>query len=513
MAIKGFVEVVGSNAISGWCVDDASTGHVDVEVRVGSVTLGSVHADIPRPGGVAHGFRFPLSAQLFRLLPDGAEVEVTVEGQALPFVETCSGCIRNPEGAPPGKLEEVLSDGRFISPKSGAILRPFKERFAEDQVLGRLEQCQRIFHELFSKRLFVCYGTLLGVIRENDFIAHDDDVDVCFMADGDMSAALEEFHRVVEVLRARGEDVRIDNRAHFHWRGIDVFVAWFEEDHMYLYNAGGHFSRDDVYPLRMREFKGLQIYLPNNAEGLLELIYGSGWHIPDPSFQWRLTDDVQSAMGRVAGHEITRYWKGFYHDRHTMIPSAFATSVAVEWNEPQQILEIGSGNGRDAFFFAGLGHRVLGLDAASTGVERCRSIARERGIRDVVFEEADVSVSSTLEGLLKRLGSSGGSAPLAVYARFFFHAVTAAVEDSVLSALAANSPAGTCCFFEFRTDRDEATPKRFGNHFRRYINLDRFVAKAVRSGSFECVYRVEGQGLAKYGDEDPFVGRVYLRRR
>ena len=512
MAIKGFVEVAGRNAISGWCVDDGDSGPVDVEVRVGSVTLGSVHADIPRRGSVARGFRFPISAQLFRLFPDGAEVEVTVGGEPLPFVEGCARSIRNPGGARPGELDELLSDGHFISAKSGVILQPFKERFAEDEVLATLDECQGIFHELFSKRLFVCYGTLLGVIRENDFIAHDDDVDVCFVADGDMSAALEEFHRVVEVLRARGEAVQVDNRAHFHWRGIDVFVAWFEEDHMYLYNAGGNFSRDDVFPLQIREFKGIQIHLPNNAEGLLELIYGSGWHIPDPSFQWRLTDDVQSAMGRVAGHEITRYWKGFYGDRHTMIPSAFATSVAVEWNEPQQVLEIGCGNGRDAFFFAGLGHRVVGLDAASTAVERCRSIARERGLGEVTFEEADVSASSSLEGCLKRLGESGG-ASLAIYARFFFHAVTAAVEDSVLATLAANLPAGTGCYFEFRTDRDEATPKRFGNHFRRYINLDRFVAKAVRSGSFECVYRVEGQGLAKYGDEDPFVGRVYLRRR
>lgn len=510
MAITGYVEMVGKNAISGWCVDDTRVGPVDVEIRVGSVRLGSVHADIPRPNGGTRGFRFPFSAQLFRLLPDRAEVEVTVEGQALPFLEGCSRHISNPEGAGPRELDRMLRDGYFISPKSGRILLPFKERFAEDQLLRTLGECQTIFQELFSKRLFVCYGTLLGVVRDGDFIAHDDDIDVCFVVDGGMNAALEEFDRVIETLRERGEAIRIDNRAHFHWRGIDIFVAWFEEDHIYLYNAGGRFSRADVFPLRTCEFKGHQILLPNNAEGLLELIYGSGWRIPDPSFQWRLAPDVQSVMGRVDRYQITRYWKRFYGDRHTMMPSAFATSVAVEWHGPHKVLEIGCGNGRDALFFASLGHHVLGLDAASTAVEQCRSVARERGIGEIAFEEADVSVPSTLERCLKRLGGSGGDRPLVVYARFFFHAVNGEVEDSVLAALAENSPAGTRCYFEFRTDKDEPMPKRFGSHYRRYISLDRFVDKAVRSGRFECVFRAEGQGLAKYEDEDPFVGRVHL---
>ena len=59
---------------------------------------------------------------------------------------------------------------------------------------------------------------------------------------------------------------------------------------------------------------------------------------------------------------------------------------------------------------------------------------------------------------------------------------------------------------------DAQGDKRFGSHYRRFINIDRFVEKATAGRRFECFYRVEGQGMAKYLEEDPFVGRVFLRR-
>ena len=57
MAITGHVEVVAKTAISGWCVDDTRVDPVDVEVRVGSLRLGSVHADIlAKQGARVSGF-------------------------------------------------------------------------------------------------------------------------------------------------------------------------------------------------------------------------------------------------------------------------------------------------------------------------------------------------------------------------------------------------------------------------------------------------------------------------
>ena len=213
--------------------------------------------------------------------------------------------------------------------------------------------------------------------------------------------------------------------------------------------------------------------------------------------------------------KIKEYWARFYANLHTTIPSPFAASVAMELSERGQLVDIGCGNGRDSLFFAGLGHRVLGLDVAGTAITSNRKLAGERHIEGIVFEEVDVGVYDHIEQVLSRFRAYDGDAsvaPLAIYGRFFFHAITEPEERAVLSALARQLRAEDRCFFEFRTDKDKPLDKRFGKHYRRFINLDRFVASAEDTGAFDCVYRIEGRGMAKFREEDPFVGRVYLRR-
>ena len=213
--------------------------------------------------------------------------------------------------------------------------------------------------------------------------------------------------------------------------------------------------------------------------------------------------------------QVKEYWSRFYASLHTTIPSPFAASVAMELNGPSEVVDMGCGNGRDTMFFASLGHRVLGLDVATTAIANNRRASRERGLNGVGFEELDVGLDGNLEAALGQFRSRDRNesvAPLAIYARFFLHAITKQEQDTVTSALANYLGSGDRCFFEFRTDKDRSLHKRFGSHYRRFISLDALVASVERSGAFACIYRVEGRGMAKYKEEDPIVGRVYLRR-
>ena len=213
--------------------------------------------------------------------------------------------------------------------------------------------------------------------------------------------------------------------------------------------------------------------------------------------------------------QIREYWSRFYTGHHTLTPTPFARCVAQELRAPAHVVDIGCGNGRDSIFFAGLGHRVLGLDVAGTAIAGNREVARQRGVECVAFEELDLGVRGGLDSVLGRLLTGPGGVvdgSFAIYGRFLLHAITEDEEGTVLAALAACLRAGDRCFFEFRTDKDEALRKRFRGHYRRFVNLEGFLERVRRAGSFRCLYCVEGQGMAKYGNEDPFVARVYLAR-
>lgn len=539
MAIRGYVERISRGFVAGWCVDDEVEGPVEVEVRVEGLSLGMVRADIPRRdiakalNRPLAGFRFPVSPGLFRLLPHRARVEVmTPCGKKLPTIGGRDARIDNPNGHNMDKLAEMLESGYIINPKYGQIIKPLKERNQEENIFRALKESNEIFEAQFSKKLFICYGTLLGCIRDDDFIPHDDDVDVCFLADEEgLDAAVDEFREVVRTLASAGHVIQSDSSAQFHWKlqgtSLDVFMAWMEGDRLYMYNAGGAFSRDQIYPLMDREFKGRQVLIPNESEALLEMIYGPGWRIPDPSFQWRVTEEVRLKMNElnaipvgdtVTHNKIKNYWSRFYAYAHTMLPSPFAASIAIELMEPRHIVDLGCGNGRDSVFFAELGHRVVGLDFSGKAIDDNRKRVQEKGVNDVEFEQVDIAAPNALAEVLTRIEDAAiqeGDARrgrLSIFARFFFHAISEEEEDLVLATLSQCLRSGATCYFEFRTEMDAKGDKRFGSHYRRFINIDRFVEKATTGGRFECFYRVEGQGMAKYFEEDPFVGRVYLRR-
>ena len=315
MAIRGFVESVSRNAISGWCIDTSHGEVVDVEIRIGPVPLTKVHADIFRRdlhekmGHTAGGFRFRISPRLFSLLPPREKVEVWARGRALRFTKTCDTHISNPEGDSIEELQRLLADGYLVSAKSGGVIRPVAQRWSTDQIFDDLDRLNEEFQKLFSKNLFICYGTLLGCIRNGDFIAHDDDVDVCFVADeSDAEAAAGEFRHVVDTLKGSGVGVRWAGGSHFHWRTMDVFIAWFEDGGLYMYNAGGKLARDRVLPLQAMEFKGREVLVPHDPGAVLELIYGTNWRTPDPMFQWRTADDTRQKLSRFS-ERLSTWWE------------------------------------------------------------------------------------------------------------------------------------------------------------------------------------------------------------
>jgi tellurite methyltransferase len=198
---------------------------------------------------------------------------------------------------------------------------------------------------------------------------------------------------------------------------------------------------------------------------------------------------------------MSEYWNSFY--QNTMrssarrVPSQFAAFACGEFSDVGAILEFGCGSGRDADFFGSVGYEVLAVDASTAAVENCQQHNSRANVSYV--QCAASSIGNTVRDYVC-------TRQVAVYARFFLHAITQEDQDAVLTFVRNACGAGTRIALEYRTVEDAQTEKRFGEHYRRYIHHEGLLVDLETKG-FQVVYEVKGKGFAKYGPEDAFVGR------
>ncbi|MGI3131258.1 class I SAM-dependent methyltransferase [Halopseudomonas pachastrellae] len=203
----------------------------------------------------------------------------------------------------------------------------------------------------------------------------------------------------------------------------------------------------------------------------------------------------------VTQTERLEYWNSFYSRMGVTaprLPSQFAVFAAGDFSGVDGVAEFGCGNGRDSEFFAANGFRVLAFDASSQAIDLCLTHTKS--------SQVDYLLRS-VEGCAKELQTfAQGKQRIAVYARFFLHAIDAEMESSFLGMLADALPSGALVYLEYRTREDETGEKKFGQHFRRYIDHGVLIETLCAIG-FSIAYQVQGRGFAKYRDEDAQVGR------
>lgn len=213
------------------------------------------------------------------------------------------------------------------------------------------------------------------------------------------------------------------------------------------------------------------------------------------------TEDVTVTIDQIASSEAD-HWANFYRDGNAtapVYPSQFAAFAINELSEVDGIVEFGCGNGRDSHFFAGNGIPVLAIDAAEPAIALCNVRNQHRHARYLT------SRASAAQHEVEKFVS--GKEKIAVYGRFFLHAIDAGEQKSFLAMTKHVLPVGSVLLLEYRTTDDAGGDKVFGHdHYRRYLD-HRIVLSAVTAAGFNVSYQIEGRGLAKYGNEDAMVGR------
>ncbi len=313
-SFKRFGELLIANnqEISGWAIGASSEEPLLVTLVINGVEAVQVRANLSNKrfrSTDGHdrpcGFKFAIHESLRSKLPATNKIAVRLpDGTLLSTGKDYASELTGADGVSPQALSDELASGRILIPKSGALLRPISARDGwTDKALKSYQEAEKILREQMGKRLFVAYGTLLGLIRENTLLGHDDDVDAMFLLDStDAKSAGEEFSNIAQTLSSAGQNITsVFPGGNLHWKTsngvvLDVFGCWADTETLngYMFSFSG--SKSDIFPTVTRNLHGLKITTPAAPERFLEGIYGVEWRIPDPQFQWRPKQETLNRM-------------------------------------------------------------------------------------------------------------------------------------------------------------------------------------------------------------------------
>ncbi len=158
----------------------------------------------------------------------------------------------------------------------------------EKKAATALEDLNRALEGL-GVRSFLISGTLLGYVREANFIPWDKDIDVGVFAEQVDAKELEQAFERVGVFTVRRLDFTTDRLRVNHTSGvmIDVFPHYLDDDGRVWHDGTATRWWNSPFDLETVEFLGTEQAVPEEPERYLDENYGN-WRVPDPHFDARL---------------------------------------------------------------------------------------------------------------------------------------------------------------------------------------------------------------------------------
>ena len=338
-------------------------------------------------------------------------------------------------GASTERVAVVNKAGQPLSvDKVGHLGRAFLETPAEikREVLVATQEVLAVLREEAGVEAYLCYGALLGAVRNGTMIGHDSDVDLCFYSHKTTPVdIIRESYRVERIVRSKGwtvtrmsgGDIKVVRvltgglKCHIDIFGAFTIPGGHGEGGRTFYqfgNRSGSFdAAADLLPLGTVTLEGLEFPAPKHPEAMLAFVYGPHWKVPDPSFVHR---DNPIGVVRLNGwfrgfRDDLPLWNDVYDQRAGEIdrtPTEFAQWVEAQIPPGEGVADLGAGTGRDTRFFAKAGHPVRAIDFSRRSFARTRKIA------------GDVRADQTMFGELRRvlvLGARLARNPRHLYAR------------------------------------------------------------------------------------------------
>ena len=203
------------------------------------------------------------------------------------------------------------------------------------------------------------------------------------------------------------------------------------------------------------------------------------------------------------------YWNKFYNsEKKNINPSNFAKFLKKKViKRSDNILDVATGNGRDAFYFCKYTNFVYGIDKSNVAIKLNNRKTKLKKIDNLFFSNSSAENIS----LFKKRNIT------LIYARFFLHAIKEKIEDKFLLEMKKYFHKRTKIALEFRTNKDELFKKgrkisqneRITSHYRRFIELEKF-EKKIKKLKFKIIYKKIGKNLSKTQNENPHLCRLIM---